>query len=379
MGDPDPRRKLRVLHVVDALRPHGMQIGVMELIHRTRGEFDSIVLCLREPGECAEVLSRVGVPVHCLHRGDRHEWTLVWRIFRFLRGRGIDVVHTRNWGAIDALPAATAAGVPIRIHGEHGSGPNEAGAVARRRSQARRWLAPFVTSFVTVSGSLGRWLATEVGIRPDKIRVVPNGVDARHFRPAPDRDAVRAQLGYGPGELLVGSVGRLDAVKQFDVLLQAFALLHQSERRARLVIVGDGPERAALEAMVRRLRLSAVVRLPAHQADVRPWLQALDLFVLPSAREGTSRALLEAMATGVAVIATAVGGSVEILADAHMGTLIPSGDVTALTTAMQHGCADPLARRRLGEAARERVVDAYRIEAAVRVYAQLYRGAAVAG
>jgi glycosyltransferase involved in cell wall biosynthesis len=244
--------------------------------------------------------------------------------------------------------------------------------VARRRFLVRRWLAPYVTWFVAVSETLRRRLETEVGIDPAKIRVVLNTADPSRFVPVADRVAVRGELGYAADAILVGSVGRLDAVKQFDVLLEAFAQVHASNPRVRLVLVGDGPQRPALEAMVQRLGLSDAVRLPGQQADVRPWLGAMDLFVLPSAREGISRAALEAMASGLPVIASDVSGNCEILRDTDAGMLVAAGDVAALAVAMRRCCDDAPLRQRLGEAARQRVIDVFSVDAAVRAYTQLY-------
>jgi glycosyltransferase involved in cell wall biosynthesis len=188
--------------------------------------------------------------------------------------------------------------VPVVIHGEHGRDASDPQGRNPLRRRVRRLLAPLVTEFVTVSRDLARWLTEDVGIPARKVTHICNGVDTDRFLPG-DRDAARRAIGVPDGLAVVGTVGRLDPVKDHMGLIRAFAE-GVAYRAAILVIVGDGPTRPELAELVRTLGIEDRVRLLGERDDIPLLLRALDLFVLPSVGEGISNAILEAMAHGPA-------------------------------------------------------------------------------
>jgi glycosyltransferase involved in cell wall biosynthesis len=197
-------------------------------------------------------------------------------------------------------------------------------------------------------------------------------VDTDRFRPAARDGAVRAALGVGAGALLVGNVARLAKVKNQALLIDAFAAVGRQLPHARLTIVGEGPERRALEERVEALTLTDVVRLVGARRDMPRVYGELDLYVLSSDIEGTSVSILEAMASGVCVVATAVGGTPELLGHGRYGVLVPPDDPEALAAAMLELLRDPLRRRRLAAAAREHAVEHRSELAMVQRYEELY-------
>jgi sugar transferase (PEP-CTERM/EpsH1 system associated) len=361
----------RILHVVDTLATGGLETMLTSVVERTLGELRHAVCCVRELGPVADRLRRLGVPIYFLGKRPGHDWTMMLRIAKLCRAERPHIVHTRNWGAIDGILGARLGGVPVVIHSEHG---RERWDEQRRRRIARRLLAPLVDRFVTVSEDLRQRLHRETGARVDKVTVVRNGVDTSKFKPASGREQLRMAHGYHPAELLVGAVGRLAALKGHSGLLTAFPAV-VAAHAARLIILGDGPERGALERQADTSPLKGVVQLVGRRDDVPEWLGMLDVFVQPSLVEGMSNAILEAMAVGLPVVATRIGGNAEVVADGVTGRIVPVRDPDALAQAIGFYCADPQARARHGAAGRKRIEEHYSSGAMISDYMALYRGA----
>jgi sugar transferase (PEP-CTERM/EpsH1 system associated) len=296
--------------------------------------------------------------------------SVAWRLAQQCRRLRPDLVHTRNWGTIDGIIGARLAGVPAVVHSEHG---RDRATLPRRRTWALLALSPWVDAVVAVSEHLRRHLHSDVGIDDSKISVIRNGVDARRFQPVPDRAALRQRLGFEPGQSIVIAVGRLDPVKNYPLLIDAFSLVRQRAANALLVIVGDGPERARIEQHIAQRRLSSIVRLVGHRDDVEDWLAAADVFAHPSSFEGMANAALEAMAAGLPVVATRVGGFEEIVVDGVTGRLVACADENALAQALAGYCVDPETRAQHGNASRERTLREFSSAAMIEAYAGLYQ------
>jgi glycosyltransferase involved in cell wall biosynthesis len=255
------------------------------------------------------------------------------------------------------------------ISTEHGR-LNDQPATIKRRIGTRvlNWLPATV---VAVSRSLRSQLLAE-GFPESRVRVVRNGIDPGP-PPAPElrRDA-RARLGLHEDELVIGAVGRLAPVKDFGALIAAFGLVRSLPGRARLVIVGDGPERAALLSEARAANVSRAVLFTGHQDDVPSLMPAFDIFVNSSIYEGVSLTVLEAMAAGLPVVATAVGGTPEIVDDGVNGRLVPRRAIREMASAVAGLARDPELRARFGAAGRSRVLQSFHIDRMVRTYAGLY-------
>ena len=194
------------------------------------------------------------------------------------------------------------------------------------------------------------------GSRPGRVTVINNGIDHRVFVRRREREAAaRAGLGFGADEIVIGAVGRLESEKRFDLLLEAFAAVAREEPHARLVIVGEGTQRAPLEAAMARLGIASTCRLLGHQGDIGTLHHAFDLLVQSSIREGTPNAVLEAMALETPIVATDVGGTRELVTDGEHGLLVPAGSAEPLIDGMLRVLRDRAAARRRADAARLRV------------------------
>ena len=366
----DAARRARIVQVIPSLRVGGLENVVVRLVEHLAPLAEQAVVTPAGAGPLAGRVP-VGVPVFPLgetRRPDRWNALRMARLFRRLRP---DVVHTRNWTCIDAIIGARLAGVPVVIHGEHGREAADPEGRNRRRQQMRRLLSPFVTEFVTVSRDLARWLIEEVRVPARKVRTIYNGVDTERYAMG-DRAAARQALGIPPDWAVAGTVGRLDPVKDQAGLIRAFAQTANHGKSA-LVIAGDGPSRRQLEAMVSELAIGDRVRLLGERDDVPLILRALDVFVLSSIGEGISNAILEAMATGLPVIATRVGGNVELVQDGLTGCLIEPRRPDALATALTAYFHDPALARAHGAAGRERAAGKFGLERMLAGYTALYR------
>lgn len=369
-----------IAHVVYRFDTGGLENGVANLInHLPADRFDHAVIALTEVTGFKHRVTRSGVSFHALDKQPGHGvglYTDLYRLFRRLRPT---IVHTRNIAASEAQWPAALARVPVRIHGEHGWDVGDVAGGRRSHHLQRRLVRPFVHRFVALSTEIRRYLEERVGVPAERITQICNGVDTERFVPADRRLQTHGPIGqrFRDDQLFfIGTVGRLSPVKHQRLLVDAFvrasALAPELAPRLRLVIAGDGPDRAAIERQVQASGCAERIWMAGNRDDVPGLLSGLDLFVLPSLAEGISNTILEAMASGVPVLATRVGGNAELVMNGNTGVLVPSNDVEAMATAIVEYAAHPDRVDVHGTNAREIAVARFSIEAMVDRYAELY-------
>jgi glycosyltransferase involved in cell wall biosynthesis len=369
--------RLRVLELLVSTDPGGGPAHVLELLSRLpHDEFDVTVA---GPGGALAGRLRSGAGGFTEIRADRLSPGALRAVRRLLIERGIDVVHSHGKGAgLYGRLAARRAGIPS-IHTFHGIHYARYPVGVRGLYLAlERRLATMSAAVVHVSESQGRE-AEALGLAPPgRTRVIVNGVDVARLRgSAEPRVAARAALGLAYDELGIGTIARLDPIKAVDVLLEAFARVARARSRARLIVIGDGPEAGRLRARARTLGLESRVRFTGSIADAARLLGGLDLYVSASRREGLSLAVLEAMGMGLPVVATRVAGHVDAVSDGGTGLLVAADQPTALADAVERLLGEPAATRRtMGEAGRRRVEDHFGVERMVAETADLYRAIA---
>jgi sugar transferase (PEP-CTERM/EpsH1 system associated) len=369
-----------VLHVVYRFDVGGLENGVANLINRMTGWRHAVVaLTEAVPAFCTRV-QRDDVRFYSLHQPPGHgfrSWPALLRILRELRPQ---VVHTRNLAALEMQPAAWWAGVPLRVHGEHGRDAEDPHGLSRKHQWLRRLYRPFVHHYVALSRDLERYLVDTVGFSRAAVTQITNGVDTDRFVPAAAPQRPPDCPFNDPGLCLAGTVGRMQTVKAQPLLARAFvdALSRRPDLRAtlRLVMVGGGPLKVECEQILADAGVAELAWLPGERSDVPALMQGLDLFVLPSLAEGISNTILEAMACGLPVVATAVGGNADLVDDGATGQIVPPGDVPALADALCRWADDAAARRAAGAAARARVEAHFSLPAMVAAYQAIYEGTA---
>lgn len=368
-----------VLHVVFRFSVGGLENGIVNLINRMPADrFRHAIVALTDcdPVFCQRI-QRPDVRLFSLHKPPGHSFRLYPRLDRLFRELAPAVVHTRNLAALEATVPAWFAGVPARVHGEHGWDVSDPGGTRRKYQLLRRAYSPFVSRYVALSAHLESYLVERVGIAPDRVERICNGVDTARFAPGPAAARIdRPGTPFDTSEsVVVGTVGRLQAVKDQLTLVRAFSLARQAGeggRRLRLLIAGDGPLRAEVEAEIRAAGIGDVTWLAGERSDVPELMRALDVFALPSQAEGISNTILEAMASGLPVVATAVGGNAELVAEGETGALVPAQNPDAMARALLRYTEDAALRQAHGLAARKRVEQNFSIDGMVERYAALY-------
>ncbi|MAT64975.1 MAG: sugar transferase [Gammaproteobacteria bacterium] len=373
-----PPTSLTILHVVYHFGVGGLENGVVNLINRLpRERFRHHIVSLTDYTDFSRRIERDDVQIHALHKRPGHDWRLYLRLYRLFRRLRPDIVHSRNLAAMEAQLPAWLAGVPCRIHGEHGRDVLDVDGTNRKYILQRRLLRPFIHHFIALSRDLERYLDTRIGVQPARLTRIINGVDIGRFHPDDTQARARLPAGFAAADsILIGTVGRLAAIKDQLSLVRAFVRLQrlapEISPRLRLVLIGEGGERARLEQALEASGLLAQTWLAGARNDVAELLPALDLFVLPSLAEGISNTLMEAMACGLPVIATDVGGNAELVLDGETGALVPRGDPEALALALKPYVQDAAMRERQGRAGRRRAETEFSLERMVERYRAVY-------
>jgi sugar transferase (PEP-CTERM/EpsH1 system associated) len=368
-----------VLHLVYRFDTGGLENGVVNLInHMPAAAYRHAVVALTEVAPAfASRVERDDVELVSLHKPPGHGVSLYPRLVELFRRLQPAVVHTRNLAALECQVPARWAGVPVRIHGEHGRDVDDLDGTRVRYQWMRRAYRPFVHHYVALSAELAGYLERRIGVPRRRISQIHNGVDVERFRPLVGvRPAIPGGPFADPALFLVGTVGRMQAVKAQTLLARAFARALELQPllrdRLRLVMVGDGPLRAEAQGLLDAVGVSGLAWLPGERADVPDLMRGLDCFVLPSQAEGISNTILEAMATGLPVLATDVGGNRELVLDGVTGMVAPAGDVEAMATGLVRMAAEPAEAAAMGRAGRLRVEEWFSLPAMVAAYQGLY-------
>jgi sugar transferase (PEP-CTERM/EpsH1 system associated) len=367
-----------IAHVVYRFDTGGLENGVVNLInHLPEHAYRHVVVALTEVTDFARRIRRPDVSCVALHKRPGQTWWLYPRLLKLFRELRPAVVHTRNLAALEVQPAAWLAGVPVRLHGEHGRDVGDVDGSNRTYQRVRRLYRPFVQHYVALSRDLQQYLVDKVHVPADRITQIYNGVDTQRFHPAADGSVPIDGCPFDPGRhWLVGTVGRMQTVKDQPTLARAFVraleLQPALRERLRLVLVGDGPLKAQCEAVLADAGLRALAWLPGERADVPAVMRGLHTFALPSLAEGISNTILEAMASGLPVLATAVGGNADLVEEGTTGLLVPAGNVEAMARALGALADDRARAAAMGRAGRAVAEARFSLSAMVASYCAVY-------
>jgi len=371
-----------IVHVIHRLAYGGMENGLVNLINRTPpGRARHAIVCLTDYTDFRDRIQDPDVPVLALGKRAGKDVAAYWRLWRVLRRLAPDIVHTRNLPAVDMVVPAALARVPVRIHGEHGRDVTELAGGQRKYRAIRRAVSPLVDRYIPLSRELEAWLVEEIGVPRARITRIHNGVDTARFRPAEGGRAPLPDAAFAapdaPETVIIGTVGRMATVKNQPLLARAFAALAarldaRAAARPRLVMVGDGPLRAEAAAVIEAAGLAGQVWFAGDRDDTPALYRGFDVFALPSDTEGISNTILEAMACGLPVVATEVGGNAELVAAGETGRLVPPGDAESMAEALGDYVVDADLRRRHGAAARARIEALFDLDQMVARYLAVY-------
>jgi sugar transferase (PEP-CTERM/EpsH1 system associated) len=359
-----------VAQVVRSLDTGGQEVLCARLVERLDSErYLPLVISLQGGGWLADRLREQGFAVECLGAPEGWNPRTVTRLAELLRSRDVRVVHCHNRKALMYGGLATLLAPQARlVYTKHGVSHWDGGPTAL----LGRYLMRRARAVVAVSDDIARGVTAGRWADGDVLHTILNGVDLQQFTPSPERWRTRAELGLSAGAPVIGTVARLSPEKDQATLLRAFAQVAPSCPEARLLIVGDGALRGSLEALAAELSIQDRTLFVGERTDIPRLLGAMDVFCLPSLTEGTSLTLLEAMATALPVVATAVGGTPEVVSDGRTGLLVPPSRPELVAKALGELLRRPELREQMGRTGRSVVAARYSMEAMIGRYTGLY-------
>ncbi|MES1981078.1 MAG: TIGR03088 family PEP-CTERM/XrtA system glycosyltransferase [Pseudomonadota bacterium] len=367
-----------IVHVIHRLGVGGLENGMVNLInHMPPERYRHAIVCLQGYTDFRKRLRRDDVDIYDMEKRAGNDVGLYLRMYRIFRRLRPAIVHTRNLSALESQVVAALAGVPGRVHGEHGRDIYDLYGKNWKYNLLRKMVRPLVGHYIAVSKDLQGWLIDTIGAAPARTSQIYNGVDNIRFNIADTALPLSAPPEFfGPENIVFGSVGRMAPVKDYPTLVRAFLKLLELaptlRDRLRLLIVGEGESRAECEALLRQHGAEQLAWFPGERADIPAMMAAMDIFVLPSLGEGISNTILEAMASGLPVIATEVGGNLELVQAGATGFLAAPAAPDQMADLMLRYATSPELRRSHGINARNIIDRQFSMDAMTQGYLSVY-------
>ncbi|MAD74789.1 MAG: sugar transferase [Rheinheimera sp.] len=379
---------VHVCHILWSFRTGGLENGVVNLINQLKpDEFRHSIICLTDYDPAYfQRITRQNVQIYCLNKRPGHDISSFWRCFKLIRQLKPDVCHSRNLAAMEYQLPATLARVPQRIHGEHGWDLTDLAGQNKKYVMLKRLFKAIIQRYISLSREGLNYLQQRIGVAAERITLICNGVDTERFQPATRATSTLPAILAESDRLIFGSVGRIAAVKNQQLLVAAYIALCQQhatfKANTALVIIGDGPTQTELQQQLATAGLADQSWLPGDRSDIATLLPGLSVFVLPSLAEGISNTILEAMACGLPVIASNVGGNPELVSterkDAEQpgteptGWLFNSNNQSQLQQLMLQCQQAPARLKILGDNARACAEQKFSLDTMVSAYRRLY-------
>ncbi|MBV1842063.1 glycosyltransferase [Photobacterium ganghwense] len=364
----------KVVHIVYGFHIGGLEKLIVNCINQMGEAYQHTIISLTTVGDIVEQLEQ-NVTTMALNKSPGNSLKLYGEMYRLLTDLKPDVVHTYNLATIEFQLVAALARVPMRIHAEHGRDTYDPYGKVKKYQYLRKLCALGIHRLVAVSDDLYRWLKNDVGIRPRQLQLIRNGINTRYFSPTACHFSPTAN--HEPRQRFTfGHVARLESVKNQPLLIKAYqqACIESPDfaQQTQLIIVGDGDQRAHLEAMVAEGPLNAQIEFAGRQTDMRSQYARFDAFVLTSIAEGIPLTLLESMSMALPHIVTTVGGISEVILPGETGCGIASNDQQALTRELLHFYHQQPAAIAMGQRARDHIEQHFSEKAMVSAYEAIY-------
>ena len=367
-----------VAHVIQRLAVGGLENGLVNLInHMPQGRYRHAIICLTDSTDYSRRIQRKDVQILALHQRKGRDMAVHGRFLKVLRSLRPAIVHTRNLPALEFQATAALGGVSGRIHSEHVRDMYDLDGMNFKYNALRKLMRLFIHRYIGVSRNLSEWLVDTVHVPAERVHQIYNGVEMERFYPCAGPRSFPGPADIRSTEtFVVGTVGRMEPVKDQLTLVRAFLHLvagdEEARKRLRLIVVGDGSLREKALQMLREYHADQLAWLPGERDDIPEIMRALDLFVLPSLREGISNTILEAMATGLPVVATNVGGNPELVDHDRTGTLVPPSDPVAMAGGIRGYLSDRDKSVSHGLAGRTKIETQFSMESMVGQYLEVY-------
>lgn len=370
---PSGTKPIRIMHILHRFATGGLENGVVNIVNElTAPAYQHCIVSVTEADEnYKQRVNNKAVTFLDLRKKEGKDFSVFWRAYKAMRVFKPDVLHTRNLSALEFLLPGFIARVPLRVHSEHGRDQSDADGNNLKNQRLRRYLYPFAHRLVALSQETQRYVLNKVGVDAHKVELICNGVNCQRFFP----QQTNPNIDDRPEGLSFVYVGRFQAVKNPMLVIEAMAqLLREFPTRAlHLLMVGDGPLRAACERWVNEQGLQSKIRFVGNASDVRQWLAQAQVLVIGSNAEGISNTILEAMASGLAVVATDVGGNAELVVENGNGFLVPAQNIGAFCGAMRTYVQDQALLTRHQQMSRSRAEKKFSLDGMLQRYRQLYQ------
>jgi sugar transferase (PEP-CTERM/EpsH1 system associated) len=367
-----------IVHIIFQLAIGGLENGLINIINKMPAErYRHAIISLTNATNFRERIQRSDVEIYELHKQEGQDWKIYFQLWKLLRYLQPALVHSRNLAALEGQLPAFLAGVKVRVHGEHGWDITDLGKKTRYR-YLRRFFRPLISCYIPLSKELENYLLLQVGVSESRIYRICNGVDTEYFHPPNNyQRALLPHFKFANSEyFIIGTIGRMQPIKNQLVLIKAFIRLLKnfpSKRdQLRLVIAGDGPVRTKAIDLLTANGIRELAWLPGYREDIPELLRSFDIFVLPSYSEGISNTILEAMASGLPVVATNVGGNAELVQNETTGFLVPVNNPEKIADALGKYIKNPLLKKQHSIAARKLAENRFSINFMVQQYIKLY-------
>jgi len=359
---------MKLLHVVPSFGLGGMEKVICTFIKHTTPTYQHSILALDNNTQAGSWLQDEQVRFLDFEKpAQRRRFFLA--LASALRHVRPDLLMTYTWGATDAIWLGRLAGIQHIIHHEHGFNVDEGRATLWKRDVIRLLVYRLASKVIVVSRELQTLLQRRYLLTADQVVRIPNGIDTSYYAPdSEERQRVRKKLGFTDAHMVIGFSGRLDPIKNFDLLLQIFSSCAHKNPHVRLLIVGDGPEKKRLATLCYDKGLHHSVVFTGQQGQVLPLLRAMDVFLLTSLREQMPMTILEAMAVGVPVIATRVGEIPYMIEDRVNGFVHGLDESVEVFVQSLFSLLSPPYRKGIAEAARQKIIDSFQQETMVQRY-----------
>ncbi len=365
-------KKIKIAHIINYLTPAGKEVGIVKLVnHMNPDRFQPYLIVLNKIYDTL-FLDMNKTKLIEFGKADGNDLSIIFKLKEYFQQEKIDIVHTHAWGTlVEGIAAARLAGVPVVLHGEHGTFHRDF-----KRKMVQKIFFALADQILSVSDVLADDLSRTIGVNRSRIVTILNGVDTDRYKPDPETGKqYRKEMGIDSQTILLGTVGRPMKVKNHALVIRALPELRKQGFPVEFVIIGDTPKyslRGELEELAKQLNVFSYVHFLGYQKDIPGYLNAFDIFVLPSLSEGCSNVLQEAMATGLPVVASRVGGNPELIQHGYNGLLFTSNQVDELVDALTFLISKPDEARKLANNALKTVQEKFSLPVMVKNYENLY-------
>lgn len=346
--------KIHIAHVLHSFDTGGMEKGIATVIENSISTFKHTIICLTKSGKSKKLLPR-DIEIIEMNKKEGNSLFFVLRLAKTIKKLNPDIVHTRNWGGFDGVIAAKLAGIKYVFHGEHGWSMDDPYGLNKKRVFIRQVLDRFVTCYTCVSKQIESWLINEIKVKKPVIQIY-NGVDCDLYSPGLGM-AIRSDLGIKTGTIVFGIVARLDPIKNHKALIKVFSSINKVWPDTCLLIAGKGTEEKYMQSIA-----CHGVHFLGNRSDIPDLLRSIDVFVLPSFNEGISNTILEAMASGLPVVASDRGGNPELIKSDQNGMLFDPDSEEALKICLAKYIQDSELRKCHGNNGRKMAKKLYSVK-----------------